>query len=136
VAINNLKEYIEAIWNWDCLKDCFGSGRIKPSDVDGMVERRGHFLYLEAKGIDVKLGRGQEICMEERVKDGVSTYIVIWGNPGVPEYMKVYYPVQMRVAPKMITCDLAALRAECKQWYRRAESINARDAMRQALGLA
>jgi hypothetical protein len=136
MTINNSTEYVNSLWDWAVLDGCFGPGKIKPTDIDGMVERNGHFLYLETKGPGVPLKMGQEIAIKNRVRDGVSTYVVIWGNPGVPEKMQVFHPAQFKRPAVVEDCDLAMLRSACQNWYVRVSERNSRDAMNQALGVS
>jgi hypothetical protein len=133
--INNTNEFVKSLWNWDILNGCFGDTHIKPSDIDGMVERNGHFLYLETKATNAILRRGQTIAIENRIRDGVSTVIVVWGDTNAPVRMKAFYPVQYKRPATVVDCDLAVLRLECQSWYLQAEKLNARECMRAALGL-
>lgn len=134
MSINNSEEYVKSLWDWRVLDGCFG-GKIKPSDIDGMVERNGHFLYLETKKPGVELTMGQEIAAKNRVKDGVSTYVVIWGYPGSPERLKIYYPAQFTRSPEVVDCNLDDLREWCKVWYQRVSTRDAKDYMGWALAV-
>lgn len=57
--------------------DCF-PGMITMSDVDGVVEVKGNFLYLEWKPSE-DISTGQRILIERRTFDTVSTYIIVSG---------------------------------------------------------
>lgn len=50
--------YYEQLPNWDDLIECFPR-KIRPTDVDGMVEINGHFLFLEEKRAGVGPDEGQ-----------------------------------------------------------------------------
>lgn len=50
--------YYETLPDWGDLIDCFPRG-IRPTDVDGMVEINGNFLFLEQKGPGVPLIEAQ-----------------------------------------------------------------------------
>jgi hypothetical protein len=57
---------------WDDLYGCFPRG-IRPTDVDGMVELNGRFLFLEEKGEDGALQGGQWLALRRLAKvDGVT----------------------------------------------------------------
>lgn len=135
MTISNSEEYVASLWDWQVLDGCFGGGNIKPSDIDGMVERNGHFLYLETKGINVALKLGQKIAIENRVKDGISTCVVIWGNPGAPEHMQVFRPVFYASDEAPHACNLQDLRNFCQRWYNHADTTDARQSMMRALGV-
>jgi hypothetical protein len=54
--------YNEQLPCWNDLIDCFPR-RIRPTDVDGMVEINDHFLFMEEKGPGVKLEEGQRLAL-------------------------------------------------------------------------
>jgi hypothetical protein len=41
MTINKLDAYVAGLWDWVCLDGCFGDTKIRPTDIDGLVERRG-----------------------------------------------------------------------------------------------
>jgi hypothetical protein len=135
MTINNPTAHLESLWDWAVLDGCFGAGKIKPTDVDGMVERNGHFLYLETKGFGVLLKQGQEIAIRNRVRDGISTYIVVWGSPGVPQQMQIFYPAHISDSSNVVDCDLPILRNVCSQWYQWVSANDWRTAIRRAVEL-
>ena len=90
--------YIDNMWDWNILKGCFtsklsGESNISPTDIDGIVERKGHFLVLEGKSINGNLTRGQERTLNELIKLKKFTTIVFWGYPkeNKIEKMKVFF---------------------------------------------
>jgi len=111
VAIQSQTRFMDSLWNWDIFAGCFTNPHVKVSDIDGMVELNGYFLYLETKGIGVKMPRGQEIAFEKRVEDGRSTVIYIFGDRDRPE---MYQIVGVMTRPE--PCDLAGLRAVLTEW--------------------
>lgn len=132
MSINNMEAFTGAIWDWGILNGCFG-GSISPSDIDGMVERNGHFLYLEAKGPRAQLKWGQEIAIKSRVRDGLSTFVIVWGEPGEPEKIRVYYPAPYLRVDDYTICNLDVLRDVCERWYRYANSTGWTDALVKAV---
>lgn len=50
--------YVEQLPLWDDLIDCFPRG-IRPTDIDGMVEINGQFLFLEEKRAGAGPDEGQ-----------------------------------------------------------------------------
>lgn len=50
--------YYEALPNWDDLIAAFPR-KIRPTDIDGMVEMNGHFLFLEEKRLGCGPDAGQ-----------------------------------------------------------------------------
>jgi len=54
------------------------------ADVDGVVERRGHFLWLESKPERAdgnrQIPKGQELTHEALLRMGAFTVITVWGT--------------------------------------------------------
>ena len=46
--IRDMEKFIASLPDWSALNECFG-GKVRVSDIDGIVERNGHFLVLETK---------------------------------------------------------------------------------------
>jgi hypothetical protein len=67
--------YHEQLPEWDDLIECF-PGRIMPTDIDGMVELNGHFLFLEQKSPDKGIEHGQGMALRGLCKmPGVTAVI-------------------------------------------------------------
>ena len=118
--INNPKAFMAGLWNWDILKGCFGTNKIRPTDIDGCVERNGHTLVIEAKGPKVPLPVGQLLMFEAWAKTCYFTVIVVWGNPDLPEAMMVFMPGG-EIRPKE-PIDLAGFRKFTTEWYKWADA--------------
>jgi hypothetical protein len=99
MSINNPERFLAGFWDWGFLDKCFG-GKIKVSDLDGIVERRGHFLVLETKKKGVSIPSGQRIMFERMAKTGLITVIVIWGDKNATEEIQIYYPGCEAPTPK------------------------------------
>ncbi len=89
MTINNPEAFVASHWDWACLDGCFGASRIRPTDIDGLVEHHGQFLILEAKLPGVLIPKGQELTFLRVVKDAPFHVFVIWGHPGEPEEIRV-----------------------------------------------
>lgn len=125
MTINNPELYIATLWDWACMNGCFGNTRIRPTDVDGMVERNGYFLFIETKKPGAKMPYGQELSYKNLVKRGRITFFVVWGMPAKPELVQVY-TTHGNLPPQK--CDLAGLRYLVSLWYQKA---NAKSEIRQ-----
>lgn len=55
-------------------------GRVAPTDVDGVLERNGHFLVMEYKPKGVALPMGQRIMLKHLVRRGGFNVWVVWGD--------------------------------------------------------
>ena len=120
MTINNLEKFVGSLWDWGTLNGCFGGTMIRPTDVDGLVERRGRFLVLEAKGNGVGVPQAQAIVFEQLRKLNVFTIIVVWGKCPEVKSMKVYSPVGVSTK---YSATLDDFRQRVSRWYRDANSI-------------
>ncbi|MBR9682369.1 MAG: hypothetical protein GOV02_01720 [Candidatus Aenigmarchaeota archaeon] len=77
--------------DWGFLDNSF-SGKIKISDMDGMVEANGHLLILEWKREGVAISDGQRIMFEKITTNSRITVYVIFGDPeySIPKHIKIY----------------------------------------------
>lgn len=89
MSIENPVRFCENLWDWAILDGCFGMSRIRPTDVDGMVEHKGKFLLLETKAPGVFLKQGQQIMLDRMASRSDYTVIVIQGKPGFPETLRI-----------------------------------------------
>lgn len=83
MTINNPVEFCAGLWDWHILAGCFGKTKIMPTDVDGFVERKGNFLWLETKKENVLIPNGQLITFMTLIKTGYFTIFIIWGDINV-----------------------------------------------------
>ena len=76
--------------HWDLSWLRFGDTRIAVGDVDGLfvVERSGHLLFIETKGMDEPLTVGQRILLEALSRIPKVTVVVLYGDKGFPEVMR------------------------------------------------
>lgn len=109
MSIENPEEYLKNLWDWKILNDCFGESKIKVSDIDGFVERKGKVLILETKASGVVVPLGQTIAFDAFVKKNMTVF-VIWGSPGCPQKLKIW-------PREAIDCDLEILQSYVKRWY-------------------
>ena len=118
MTIRNIERFIESIQDWAILDGCFGNTRIRPSDIDGFVERRGVCLFLEGKGINAPLTTGQAIAYLSLAKQG-NTVVVFWGKDKNISRMRVITPVDSGTVKP---ASLQDLRRVVSEWYRKANS--------------
>ena len=113
MTIRNIDKFVDSIQDWAILDGCFGQTKIRPSDIDGFVERRGTCLFLEGKGPDVPLTTGQAIAFSTLAKQG-NTVIVFWGKDREISRMRVI----TRSDPGIVKpSSLEDLRSTVKSWY-------------------
>jgi hypothetical protein len=86
MTIHSPDKYIENIWDWGFLDECFQPTRIKVTDIDGLIERNGRFLVIETKLPNVDIPKGQAILFNALVKTGYFHVLIIWGKRNQPEH--------------------------------------------------
>lgn len=79
------KAFLASVWDWSFLNDCFPGTKIRVTDVDGFVERNGHFLWFETKGIGKDVPLGQTIMFKRLSKEHNFTVMIIWGETNKPQ---------------------------------------------------
>lgn len=119
MTIQNERAYLDGVWDWAILDGCFGDTKISPTDLDGWLERNGHFLILEAKSPGVIVKKGQEIMFKRAVETGFFTVMVVWGPQNKPEKLQVCGSLgDCLIDP----CDLATFRRYVSEWFSMANS--------------
>ncbi len=120
MTINNPDKYLAGIWDWAILDGCFGETHIKPTDIDGMVERNGNFLFLETKAPGVPLPRGQEISFRRLAAQPDTVVMVVWGEQNQPVQLQVFS--SLFPDGKLIKADGDTFRHFVQVWYERADA--------------
>jgi hypothetical protein len=115
VTIRNKEAYMNALWDWGFLRDCFEGTKIQVSDVDGIVERFGHLLLIEAKPPGKDVSYGQRIMFREIARAG-HTVLVIWGEADKPEEMQVYGHHEISPTDK-IKADKDTIKIFVRRWF-------------------
>lgn len=118
--IRNRVLVAERLWDWDFLNECW-AGKIRPSDIDGVVERNGQFLFLEGKPTNGNLGQGQEILFKNLTHEFKSAEVlVLYGEPGYPiAYRRIYNGIVSEKKP----CNRERIKTICKAWYSAVDSM-------------
>ena len=116
--IRDKDAFWDGVWDWAMLDGCFGNSNIRPTDLDGFVERNGQFLVLEAKSPNAEIPEGQRRTFEELRRTGLFTIVIVWGPKNRPQSMQVLtkqndYPYEK--------ADKQTLRNVVAWWY---EKVN------------
>lgn len=125
MTINNPDLYMAGIWDWSILDGCFGETHIKPTDIDGLVERNECFLILETKQPGAQLPLGQERMFRALVKRAGAVVIVVWGERNRPERLRVFSQKHPDGKEIEDTKDGARLRLYVSAWFKRANERRA-----------
>jgi hypothetical protein len=89
--LNSPSAGFDGVFDWSWTDGCFGAGKIKPMDFDGVVERRGNFLLFETKNMDVSIPKGQLYTLQAAHALGCFTIMLIHGKTS-PERMEIWFP--------------------------------------------
>lgn len=114
MTINNPNEYLENIWDWAILNGCFGQTKIRPTDIDGFVERNGKFLVIEAKSPGVEVNTGQMITLKRLIDTGRFTVIIVWGKKDNPEQITL---MTSRITKMYENASLTIFRDIVSRWF-------------------
>ncbi len=110
VNLRSVDTYLETLWDWSFLNDCFGHTRIRVTDIDGVVERNGHFLYIETKSPGASIPQGQALMFEALTRQPNSHVLIIWGEPNMPEKAQFW-------GKAAFSADAAVIRSLVKRWF-------------------
>lgn len=123
MTIQDREAFFSNLWDWAILDGCFADSGIKPTDIDGFVERKGRFLILETKAPTTDLANGQRWAFEGLVKTGAFTIVIIWGHKNAPERLSMWTLhkgcVKRRKYPQ---ANLEKLREVVTWWYDKANN--------------
>jgi hypothetical protein len=108
-------------WDFAMFNGCFGPGKIRPTDIDGLVERNGHGLVIETKAKTVQsVPVGQMRTLEWFARDLKQTVLVMFGDPNAPERAFALYPGGRRV--DIEPANVETVRDFVSRWFIWAES--------------
>ena len=108
--IRNLDTYVANLWDWGFLNDCFGGTRIRVTDLDGLVERNGHFLFIEAKSNGKDIPLGQKLLFKALIASPQNRVLIIWGEPNKPQMAQFW-------GHEPFTADEEKIRDVVKRWF-------------------
>jgi len=115
MTINDPVKFCAGLWDWGILDGCFGETKIKPTDIDGFVERKGNFLWLETKALGAQIPYGQQLVFDALIKIDCFTVMVIWGNTDDPKEIQIMTRSQIF---RKQSCDLKKFRDWVSRWYK------------------
>lgn len=117
MTIRNIQDYMNNLWDWTFLNDCFAGTRIKVGDGDGIVERNGSILLIETKSPGEVIPIGQAILFDAFVSKSDCFVLVIWGKPGKPTAIQFW-----KYQKKPIPADITRVKERVEGWFKWANS--------------
>lgn len=78
-----------ALTDWAIFNECFSPTRIMISDIDGVVERYGQFLFIEVKQNKKSIPAGQKILFENLTRNAPHISVLVLFADYVSQEMNV-----------------------------------------------
>jgi hypothetical protein len=119
MVAGNIRDWNKALaarCNWGWLRGCFGP-TISPTDVDFIVERRGHFLVGEIKRPDQEVPQGQMILLEALSRLPQFTVFILVGDI---EGHEIEPTKLLILGQEWQPASTETFRAFCTEWTARA----------------
>jgi hypothetical protein len=117
VTIRDTDAFLRGLFDWGMLDGCWGGTRISPTDVDGLAERRRHFLIFEGKGPDGYWSRGQDIALAALQRPRSFTVIRLRGEPPLGPIYEMAVLGPHRNTNGLVAAGLDDLRNEVRDWF-------------------
>lgn len=86
----------DGLFDWDFIIPCFHPTKVKPMDIDGIIERRNHFLIFETKQASRSVPEGQKITLRNLHKTGFFTIIILYGKTAQSVERIVWWPEKQK----------------------------------------
>lgn len=102
---------------------CFGNPRISPTDIDGMVERRGKFFTFEYKPEGKPVSQGQFMSLDALARQKNFTVSIIYHEHN-REIHDEKNPTSIQILPfgEKINVDKEIVRKWAKTWTQYANN--------------
>lgn len=111
--IRDRETVAERLWDWEFLNDVL-PGKIRPMDIDGIIERKGYFLVLEGKPLNATIKTGQRITLEQLGKRERFSVLILYGEPGRPQEMKL-----LGYHDEAVKCNKKDVKELVEKWVKR-----------------
>ncbi len=122
--IKDWEKFAESQWDWTIFNDCFlvelsKDIGIRISDIDGHVERKGHWLRIE--GTEKLEMSGGQLKSIRRDVDRGTTVLIIIGPANEPNEMRIYRPFDKE--PKVFRIrGITRIQQFITGWFRWADA--------------
>ena len=119
--------YIEQILpNWAVFNECFAGTRIRITDVDGVVERNGKFLFIEVKQNTKTILTGQKILFEKLTENAPHISVLLLYAHNVSKEMDIQeYAVfkNGEMTQDWTPTNTEEMKGYVKAWFQRAHNL-------------
>ena len=110
-------------FDWDFLFAAFYGTKIKPMDIDAVIERNGHFLIFETKAEGKGVDAGQRITLTRLWREGNKTIFLLMGKTprtiaGYALYGEWEKRKDIEVGERpMVKANYLDVCWRCRQWF-------------------
>lgn len=117
MVIHDRAKFMASLPDWSILDGCF-SGKIRPTDIDGCVQRGKRVLFLEHKGKGAIVKTGQLMTFTCLAMQG-NTVIAFWTDDDEKRNVTAISIWSNTLRPSGIVKNpsLETLRRLCAEWY-------------------
>jgi len=112
--IRDPQKFLDNIWDWTPFNECFSPTRIKITDIDGAVERKGRVLFIETKLPGQEIPLGQRIMYDVLSSLPYAHVLVVWGKPNAPVAFQWWGKARRQG-------DLEAVKRTVRAWFEFAD---------------
>ena len=107
------------------LYECF-EGKVTPSDIDMVVERRGHFLFVEVKPVGIEPEKGQGLMLRALSRHPkTEVWVVYLGGDGCDfRDVVAVRPIVDGLAGEAVPVSWPQLQAAVRRWDGRARGVS------------
>jgi hypothetical protein len=103
-------------WDWSFLDaECWKPTRIEVSDIDGFIERNGHFLVLEGER-QRELSTAKRIAYDAMIRTGLFHVLVMWGDCSTGRIDRLLWRGPSGDKEYTADCVAAAVKL-CRRWF-------------------
>ena len=117
----------EVLPNWDVFNtECFMPTNIKMSDIDGVVERKGHFLFFEVKQNTKTIQYGQRLLFENLTRDAPHISVILLYAQNVSENMDIQeYAVfkEGKMSQNWTPTSTEEMQRFVRSWFQRVDQL-------------
>lgn len=118
--IYNKDAFYNSFWDLSIFNPCFPNPKMRMGDVDGLIERRGHFLLFEGKPKGKTLSFGQQLMYNNLAKIEKFTVLVCWGIP--PNEFTSFKGIG-EINKEMAECRNEDVVKFVKDWYNKVDKF-------------
>ena len=97
-------------------------GKVVPSNLDMVLERKGHFLFAEWKRDNEKISKGQEILLKSLARLPFATVLIVNGDTDNGMKVNKFWRVLPNGHCVKSGCGLFAFKDYLTEWYLVADS--------------